>query len=141
MTPVAHVDVALIYRMERRASGSGDDKNYRLHASSLATSPLSSAPVLQYSSSSASASQGGDKDRCHPVVAKNEPPNKTKAGAPQAPEPPSPRRLPNRPAMSLCATVTTLENELDGLLEDGGSESDQTWDDYLRSSPRVAPVS
>lgn len=99
------------YCTERRVSVNGEDKDYRLYASSSTMPPPASVPVRQRSLT----------ETCQQA--------------------PPPLRLPLRPAMSLCATVTTLENELAGLAQSGGRENDQTWGDFMRSSPRVAFVS
>lgn len=113
-------------RMERRAS-SGEERNYRLYGSST-----SSTPIPHYNSTA------GARE----TPAKAQIPAKTKADVPPAPTSSSspPRVFPTRPAMSLAATVTSWEDERACLKEDDDNGSDQTWEDYLRSSSRVASV-
>ncbi|ERS96356.1 hypothetical protein HMPREF1624_07266 [Sporothrix schenckii ATCC 58251] len=113
-------------RMECPAS-SGEEQNYQLYGS-----PVSSMPILHRNSI---ASTRETIPKVHrPSQAKTE-----VAAAPHAPAS-SPRVHPTRAPVSLVATVTSLEEERASLVEDDGTESDQTWEDYLRTSPRVAPV-
>ena len=113
------------HRMERRAS-SYEEQNYRLYGS-----PISSTPIFHYNSTA------GARE----TAAKAHAPVQVKADVPPVPASlSSPRVFPTRPPVSLAATVTSLEDGRACIKEDDGNGSDQTWEDYLRSSPRVAPV-
>ncbi|KIH94716.1 hypothetical protein SPBR_03632 [Sporothrix brasiliensis 5110] len=112
-------------RRERPVS-SGEEQNYRLYGS-----PVSSMPILHRNSTASTRETAPKVQRSSQV--------KTEAAAAHAPAS-SPRVHPTRAPVSLVATVTSLEEERASLVEDDGTESDQTWEDYLRTSPRVAPV-
>ncbi|KAL1901396.1 hypothetical protein Sste5346_001801 [Sporothrix stenoceras] len=103
------------HRMKRRAS-SGEEQNYRLYGS----------PVSRESEA---------KPVVHTQI-------KTDVSStPRSSSSSSPRVYPTRPPVSLAATVTSLEDEQARLVnEDEGTQSDQTWEDYLQANPRVASV-
>lgn len=101
------------HRMERRAS-SGEEQNYRLYGSPGSREAAARPQVLQQAKTDVSSTPRSSSS--------------------------SPRVYPIRPPMSLAATVTSLEDEQACLNEDDGTQSDQTWEDYLQANPRVAPV-
>lgn len=101
------------HRMERRAS-SGEEQNYR-----LCGSPVSRETVTRPQVSAA---------------------NKMDVPSTPRSSPSSPRVYPTRSPVSLAATVTSLEDEQARPNEDDGTQSDQTWEDYLQANPRVASV-
>jgi hypothetical protein len=110
--------------MERRAS-SGEEQNYRLYGS-----PVSRETVAKAQTPAQAPAHTKTEVSVVPAVAYSSSSSSSL----------SPRVFPARPPVSLAATVTSLEDELAGHREDDGSDSDQTWEDYLWTNPQVAPV-
>lgn len=132
------------HTMERRRSGGGDEKDYQLYGSPSPTPPLSVAPGVQHSPLPARLHQEGER-RTYASPGVLSPAATAEAKHTATPMASSlsssRRRRPSlRPGSSLAATVTSLDEHSSLLRDDAGSETDETWDDYLRTSAHVAPV-
>ncbi|EPE06471.1 hydroxyproline-rich glycoprotein dz-hrgp [Ophiostoma piceae UAMH 11346] len=113
-----------------------DDKSHRMYGSTLPQSPLSASPALQHVSA-AHPRDDETKPKAKPKLRTESANTKAKlvgssdsAKARSSPSPSARHQTP-RPLSFLQPTVVSDDRRDDN---GNGSDSDQTWDEYLRSS-------